>query len=793
MTSNKFAGVSVMALAMMMAAPSIQAQVLDEIMVTAQKREQSLKDVPISISAIDGAVIENRSIDDLSSLSQSMPNVFINENQIDSTISVRGVTTGNNKGFEQSVAMYFDGLSYGRSQLIRTPLVDLERVEVLRGPQPTLFGKNAIAGAVSVISAKPTDEFEGKVSASYEIEHDEKQLLGVLSGPLGDSLKGRLTASYRDQDGWITNTRLNRVEPQREEFYLRGQLAYDDGGPLDVNFKAEYATFDSLGYAMEALLPQDGYSLVFAGPIAVETEEDWVRASDEVHSFNEMYNGVLTANLDIGDHKLTSVTGYVEYDTEETLDVDYVTLDILDGTNQTEKYDQFSQELRITSPGGEKLDYVAGVFFQTGDVAVTDEVPLGDFLNLAGPPFSFLVDSFWARDYEQSSDLYSVFAQGDFDISDKLTLTAGARYSHEKKKGARNLIISAPTNNVALNSPPFPFLPDFGFGNGLEQLWGLVLNVGPHSVPGDTIDTVNFNVNAEDFDGRITEDSFDPLIRLQYEVSDVMSVHASYTQGSKAGGFDIRSNSVPGTPGIFNPGTFEFGDEKAESFEIGAKISTDRARFNVTAFQTDYSDLQTNIFDGVLGFLVQNASSAEVKGIEADGRILLSQNLELYGSAGYLDYKFKSFPDSQCGYGETPTNGNFCDRSGFTAPFAPEFTTNFGLDYETDLTDSLVLDLNVNVDTSSSYFLATNLDSNLIENGYGKLGAQIGISDTDGNWRFSVIGDNLTDERIRVIGGTLPLARTFIGLASGGALDGTGYDAIYARPRNITFKLDYNF
>ena len=782
MHTQKFIGISVLAL--MIAAPSqvANAQSLDEIIVTAQKREQSLQDVPISISAIDGAVIENRSIDDLSSLSQSMPNVFINENQIDSTISVRGVTTGNNKGFEQSVAMYFDGVSYGRSQLIRTPLVDLERVEVLRGPQPTLFGKNAIAGAVSVISAKPTDEFEGKISASYEIEHEETQLLGVLSGPLGENINGRLTASYRDMGGWITNTRLNRVEPQREEFYLRGQLAFDNGGPLDVNFKAEYAEFDSLGYAMEALLPQDGYSLVFAGPIAVETEENNVRASDEVHSFNEMYNGVLTANYEMGDHTLTSVTAYVEYDTEETLDVDYVTLDILDGTNQTEKYNQFSQELRITSPGGEKVDYIAGLYYQNGDADVTDQVFLGEFLALAGPPVSLLVDTFWDRTYEQSSNLYSAFAQGDFNLSDRLTITAGARYTHEKKKGARTLVLGAPAGN------PLPGLPSPipGQNNQLELLWGAVLNVGPHSVP-------NANLAGEDFDGRITEDSFDPLLRVQYDVSDEISVHGSYTQGSKAGGFDIRSNSIPGTPGIGNPGTFEFGSEKAESFEVGAKISTDRARVNLTAFQTDYDDLQTNIFDGVLGFLVQNASAAEVKGIEVDGRFLLSQGLELYGSAGYLDYKFTNFPDSQCAYQETPTNGIFCDRSGFTAPYAPEFTTNFGFDYERDLSDKLVLDLNVNVDTSSSYFLVTNLDPNLTENGYTKLGGQIGVSSTDGNWRLSVIGDNLTNERIRVIGGTLPLARTFVQLASGGALDGIGYDAIYARPRNITFKLDYNF
>ncbi|MCP4299940.1 MAG: TonB-dependent receptor, partial [Gammaproteobacteria bacterium] len=161
-----------------------QAQVLEEITVTAQMREESLADVPISISAVSGALLEDRSIDSLAALSQYIPTVPTAGNQIVSTLSVRGVTTGNNKGFEQSVAMYFDGISYGRSQLIRTPLVDLERVEILRGPQPTLFGKNAIAGAVNVISAKPTDEFEGKISLSHEFEHDEPQFLGVISGPL---------------------------------------------------------------------------------------------------------------------------------------------------------------------------------------------------------------------------------------------------------------------------------------------------------------------------------------------------------------------------------------------------------------------------------------------------------------------------------------------------------------------------------------------------------------------------------------------------------------------------------
>ena len=186
---------AVFATVMLTLAPLAFTQVLEEVVVTAQIREQSLQDVPISVSAIAGEDIADRSVDNLQSLSASVPNFMVVETQIDTSISIRGVRSGANKGFEQSVPMNFDGVVYPRSQLARTPLVDLERVEVLRGPQPTLFGKNAIGGAVSVTSAKPTEEFEGKFSTSHESEHGEDQSLLVLSGALSDNLLGRLTVS----------------------------------------------------------------------------------------------------------------------------------------------------------------------------------------------------------------------------------------------------------------------------------------------------------------------------------------------------------------------------------------------------------------------------------------------------------------------------------------------------------------------------------------------------------------------------------------------------------------------
>ena len=481
-----------------------------------------------------------------------------------------------------------------------------------------------------------------------------------------------------------------------------------------------------------------------------------------------MDNFVLTANypMDSGG-TLTSITAHVEYDSYEVLDVDYVGLEILDGTNQTEKYDQWSQEIRYTSPGGEDVDYIVGAYFQTADVDVTDYVPLGSFLALAGPPVSLLVGTNWDRLYAQSSDMYSVFGQADINLEGNWRLTLGARYSNEDKDGSRDLTLDG--TGTALEGSPL-----------LDILWAGVLNVGPHSIASSR-----------------SESSFDPMVRLSYDLTDNSQMYVSYTEGSKAGGFDIRGNSIPGTPYITNTGGWEFEEENATNIEWGYKMKSDRASFDFTYFTTEYEDLQTSVFDGVLGFKVGNASAAELDGFEMQGRYLLTDNLEFYASMASLDYKFTDWKNSQCAYGEVgevASNGvTYCDRSGASVILAPEDTANAGFAYDTVLSNSWVFDANLNVDYSSEYFITTNLDKNIKESGYSKVGLVLGLTSANGKWRVSLIGDNLTDERIKVVGGTIPLSRVFVGLASGGALDGIAYDAIYARPKNIAIKLDYNF
>ena len=760
---------------------------LEEIVVTAQKREQSLADVPISVAAVSGDAIEERGIESLASLSESIPNLYITESAIDSVIQVRGVRTGQNKGFEQSVAMYVDGIYYGRSQLIRLPLLDVERVEVLRGPQPTLFGKNAIAGAVSLTSAKPGDEFEGSISASYEFEHDEKLITAIVSGPMSDSLGGRLVVSSREMDeGYFTNQVLDQEQPQIEETFVRGALSWDVSEDLTLNLKGEFAEFDREGWPHEAYMPLDA-AVPLYGFFGVELEQNYVNESSPVHSYNEVNNFVLNAEYALGDHTLTAISGWVDYETDELIDVDYIRLDLLDGTKQGEEYEQFSQEIRLTSPGGEKVDYIAGIYYQDNELIATDEVHFGAALlgSQTTMPAAF---SYTDRFYTQDSTLWSVFAQADIHFTDDLTLTIGARYNDEDKEGRRILDIVAEPGNIGVNLPasiaaallfPAGYTPSpeelAAAGAQLNAIYGNMLN----------LTLAGLNMWAHDISGDRNESSLNPLVNLQYQWNDEVMTYLSYSEGTKAGGWDIRGNSVPGHPVLGKPGTFEFADEQATSYELGAKLDYDNAEINIALFRTEYEDLQTQIFDGVLNFLVTNASASTIEGLEADGRFLLSEGLQMYGSFAYLDFSYDSFENGQCPY---PLPGSaVCSLTGKRAPATPDWTANLGFDYDVALGDSLSMDANINFNYSDAYLLMPNQDPNSEQDSYTTVSAVLGIGSTDGKWRVSLVGDNLTDETIKVTQATLPLSGTL----TGGA--GTAYQGFMNRPRNIALKLDYSF
>ncbi|MEQ8742943.1 TonB-dependent receptor [Parasphingorhabdus sp.] len=732
---------------------------LAEIVVTAQKRAEGLSDVPISISAVTGETIEAYGQTNLESVSSSIPNLKITQTAIANRIAIRGIASGDNKGFEQSVAMFVDGVYYGRDQLSRMPLVDLQRIEVLRGPQPTLFGKNAIAGAVNVVSRRPSEEFEGSVSASYEFEHKEKRITGVLSGPISDNVGARVVGYYRDMDGYFFNTKQNRNEPNVREAFVRGIVDFKGDGPLTADLKVEYADFKTKGQPREAFGPVGIYSLVFAGPLFVETNEDYVRADGGYQSRNKVFNTVLNANLELGDHTLTSVTGYLDYNVKETIDVDFVNPALLDGTRQSEDYRQFSQELRIASPGDQPFNYIAGVYYQNTKLGVTDHVQFNPFF--FATPFRALGDTSNDRIYSQKSDLISVFAQGEISLTDSLRVTLGARFNHESKTGSRALAV----NRGPLSLAAMPAISDPAVIGTFRAL----------------------NIEAHNISGKLNESSFNPMANIQYDITDDLMFYASFARGSKAGGFDIRGNSLPTSTTVATPGAFMFGDEQADNFEAGLKYKTRNLAINVSAYHTKYRDLQTNVFDGVLSFNVRNASGAKTQGVEADMRWAMDDHFTLSGAIAYLDFEFTNFPLGQCFFQQVPDNGTFCSYSGQRNALTPKWSGNLNGDFSHEIGRNMKFGINLNADFSSSYIAAANLDPRTRQSGYVKMGARVSLGHIDNNWTIALVGRNLTNERIMQTAGALPLATTF----TGGA--GIAYNAIYDRPRNIALQFDLKF
>ncbi len=729
---------------------------LDDIIVTAQKRAEGLSDVPISISAVSGKQVESYGQTNLEQISSSVPNLKITQTAIANRIAIRGIASGDNKGFEQSVAMFVDGVYYGRDQLSRLPLVDMERVEVLRGPQPTLFGKNAIAGAVNITTRSPTDEFEGTVSGLYEFNHKELQLTGVLSGPLSDGVEARVVGYHRSMDGYFYNQKLKRNEPNVDEYYVRGKVEFDKGGPLAAELKLEYADFAMKGQPRDVFGAVGNYNAVFQGPFFVSTVPDYVREDNGYESRNKVFGATLNADLEIGEHTLTSVTSLLDYKTREIVDVDFSGISFLDGTNLREDYRQFSQELRLTSPGGEAFNYIGGVYYQHAKLDVQDFTLFNPtFLGL-GAPFNALGDTRNDRDYSQTSDLISAFAQGELSLTDQLRVTAGARFNHEKKSGRRSLAI--------VQGP---------------------LSTAPAAVVAAVFRALN--IEAHSIAGKLSEDSFNPMVNVQFDATDDLMLYASYARGTKAGGFDIRSNSLPTSTTVAKPGAFEFQDESADNFEAGLKYKGRDVAFNLSFYRTKYKDLQVNIFDGTLNFNVRNAAAARTQGIEADFRAALAKGLTISGAIAYLDFKFTNFTDGQCYYLQTPGPGGFCDYSGKRNALSPKWSGNLNVDYWTPVGSDLKLSFNVNADFSSSYIAAANLDPRTYQGSYAKLGARVALGQIDNRWEVALIGRNLTDQRILQTGSAMPLATTI----TGGA--GNAYNGIVDRPRTIAVQVTGRF
>lgn len=750
-------------------------EALEEVVVAARKREESVQDVPISIVTISGEMIRETDLNRLEELQAYVPNLTVTETGIGTNLSIRGIGSGENQGFEQSVGTYVDGIYHGRAQQSRIPFLDLQDVEVLRGPQNTLFGMNSIAGAMNIRTARPTDEVTARVSALYEPELSDRKVNGFVSGGLTDSLSGRLAFHWRDVDGYTRNLTLDTDEANREERAIRGVLAWTPGDDWDVMLKLENSTFDSIGRSVEIVQDRPAEFGPFAGlnyaqilqlfgqdPSVANNYLDYQRSSNGDSSDNEAQEYVLTVNYTgWADFVLTSVTGFSSYEYEELCDCDFTGGNVFTAFF-SEDFDQFSQEFRLTSPAGQKLDYVVGVFYQTNDLDFYDTllvdstsilVPVID--SLAGPGTGMLIaDTGTPRTLEQTTDTIAAFGQATWSINDSLRLNFGARISKDEKSAARQLAIT----DIEGNPLPPETAP---FTKGLYA--GL------------------FNVTSHDLSDSRSETSFMPSLGLQWDPSENTMTYASYARGVKSGGYDARSNNAPE-----NGGTFEFDEEEADSFELGSKftLAGGQADLNVALFYTEFDDMQISTYDGVLGYNVQNAARSVSKGIELDGRWLLSPSWLLRGSFAWTDFEFKDF-QGQCWFGRPPDadDGINCDYSGQTNNLIPEYSGVLGVAYDHQFDSGWDINGVLDLLFSDDYLLTPNLDPRLMQDSYLMLNGRLALSTPNRNWEFALVGKNLTDEEIMNFGNDVPLA--------GASFGAPGFFAFVAQPRTVAFQVSW--
>ncbi|MCW8832547.1 MAG: TonB-dependent receptor, partial [Colwellia sp.] len=762
-----------------------QQSALEVIQVTAQKRSADAQKTPISLNVLGAEDLKEKGIEKIDDLQYSVPNLHMTESGISTQIYIRGIGTGNNQGFEQSVGQYIDGIHYGRQQLLRMPFLDLERVEVLKGPQSILFGKNSVAGALNLSSAKPTQDFNAHFDASYQPEFGATELNGMISGGLTETLSARIAVRDYQEDGYIENTTKQRDETEREEQAYRLSLLWEPSEDMNFLLKVEHDEFDGEGRQIEIIqddpnldtgLRYSQYLGLFGYPEGIaDSELNYIRqADDDEFSHNEVDNATLTANFMLNDYTLTSITGLVSYEFTEECDCDYVAAPVFN-VDINESYDQFSQELRIVSPLSDTFDWIGGFYYQKSETDFNDriKVPLNSILPLANPALAPIADTSAGRNYTLDSTMWSAFFQGNYHINDNLTLTLGARYTDEKKDGHREINIrelagSTIAGGDIVEDPTAAILYDVGFAIQNEQ--------SPLSPQGHNL------TSSRD------ETAFTPLVSVQYKLDENIMAYVSATTGFKAGGFDARANNVD---------SWEFEEEEATSYEWGVKstLLNNTLEVNLAVYRTEYDNLQISQFDGTLGFNVGNAKETIVQGMEVDGRWLVMDTdagtLTMNYAVAYLDHEFKDFKNGNC-YNRQEPDGDIgpggiqlCDFTGKSGQYTPKFTGNIGFDYFKSISflGFEYFRANLGLYHASKQNVHPNLDPLYNIDSYTKVDARIALEAE--NWSIALFGKNLTDEEVLTYAGNAPL--------SGSSFGTNTFYGFVDRPATVGLQIQYDF
>ena len=694
---------------------------LEEIIVTAQKRSQSIMEVPISMAVESGETLRKKGIADLQSLSIATPSVYVQDGGRTSQVTMRGLGSPGLDSVESSVGMYIDGIYFGRTRLSRNPLFDMERIEVLRGAQGTLYGRNTIAGAINMITATPTDDFEGQVLLEAG-NHSSHKIEASVSGPLTEDLSARLAVYDAERGAYLSNSEGQDGGGQDTQG-VRGSLRW---APMDtLEFRAKFETMDHANtgsYAQLTANPFNAPALQGVPNVDLRTDLDQQVGGTGINDLNrlggffESESFAMTTEWEMSDElRLTAITGWYDYTAESRDHITASPVDTLTIAGLTDRYEYWSQEFRIETIGDGPLQFIAGASIDNYQLNTvdngTDDVAI---LNLGGPVLggvlggirsalsahplvenianglaTGLADSFTLQtpsgngagtsNLSQDIDTWSVYAEATYEFNDQWHLTFGSRYTEEENtstfakgtfyiNGAGLPWGSMPTSaelvaGAVANDPALA-----GQEGLLSAVYGGTLSspVGPGLTFVDLPSLIAANGGTPIATPKpLTEESFTGSAKLQYFASEDSMYYVSLVQGFKAGGFN-SSNILP-----FTVAGDSFDSEDAIALEIGGKftLADGAANLNVAVFRTDFDDLQIGTITAQGASVVVNAASAVSQGLEVDGAWRLSESVTVGGAYAYLDAEYTDSTPLVCGgylaavrraAGETFTSSGDC-------------------------------------------------------------------------------------------------------------------------------------
>lgn len=639
----------------------------DAIIVTAARREQNVQDVPIAVSALGEELLQSTGTSTIAQITQLQPTVqFISSNSRNTSTLIRGLGSNyglTNDGLELGVGIYVDDVYYARPGSATLDYFDIERVEILRGPQGTLFGKNTTAGAISIVTRAPTFDYEGSAELSIG-DYGFQQVRGTVSGPLIDNLlAGRLTIGVVERDGFIHNVTNGDNQNSVSNASVRTQLLLRPNADLDVRWSADYdqqnpdcctQVFVRYGPSLRAparqfpaLAAHFGYTPASSDPY------DRVADSDaEIRAYQRIYGTSLNVNWDTPIGTLTSVSAYRTWRWRPSNDRDYMSLDVRARSQNPSDQFQWSQELRLASNQDGAVDWVVGAyaFGQEVETTGTEEYGADAAYWLIGPSVpSNLLDGYAAGTHVISkTQSYALFGEATWHATDRLHLTAGLRYTFEEKSVYYNQTIS-----------------------------GGLVTADP------TLINAQLGIARPQFYVADIEDE-SPSWRasVAYDVTDDVFVYATVANGYKSGG--LNAAGIPtqpnGSPSLVSA---IIEPEENTTYELGFKSQFfDRTlTFNAAAYFTEVSDYQANVVDsgpGAIRGYLANIDSVEVQGVELEGRYNPHDNFTAYATLAWTDGVYASFPNAPCPLERQSSGTSVCDISGARLPGVSEWAGSIG-------------------------------------------------------------------------------------------------------------------